>query len=131
MISNKKKWDEDSNVLIGGFKKIGVGFDSKMKVLILASDVMDIRQYEGRIRAHDNTIIDIVDDFGTLESHFEGVKGKYEGRRGWYLERGATIITEGDHPSRPGRSRKGHPVAPSESTMRMLLKKTLKGRNVE
>lgn len=87
LVGKKKNYDKCAPILIGGMKKIGVGFDCKMNVLILASDVMDIRQYEGRIRAHNNTIIDIVDKFGALEKHWKI-------REKWYIKRGATITVD-------------------------------------
>lgn len=82
--ADKKDFDNDCNVLIGSFKKLSVGFDSDRDVLILESDITDVRQAEGRIRKNDNLIIDIVDDNKTLEKHWNG-------REKWYRERGATI----------------------------------------
>ncbi len=85
LIGSKKKWREDCRILIGGIKKIGVGFnDPSRTLLILASDVKDIRQNEGRLRGYDGIIIDIVDRFPTLEKHWEF-------RKKWYLERGGQI----------------------------------------
>ncbi len=88
LIGSKKKWREECRILIGGIKKIGVGFnDPTRSVLILASDVKDIRQNEGRLRAYGGIIIDIVDRFNTLEKHWKQ-------RREWYLERGGSITVE-------------------------------------
>lgn len=80
----KGKIDESKRVLIGTMKKLGVGYDSDRTLLIMESDVIDVRQNEGRIRSSNNIIIDIVDDFGTLEKHWRE-------RETWYKKRGATI----------------------------------------
>ncbi len=87
-VGNKKTHDEDARILVGTFKKLGVGYDSTRTLLILASDVTDVRQNEGRIRADNNIVIDIVDDFKTLEKHWDI-------RETWYKKRGATITFEG------------------------------------
>ena len=81
---NKKEY-KDSHILIGTFAKLGVGFDNKnMNMLVLCSDTIDVRQYEGRIRTENCLIIDIVDNFSVLEKHWEI-------RKEWYLSKGATI----------------------------------------
>lgn len=73
------------NVIVAGRMKAGVGFnDPGLTMLILASDCKDVRQYEGRIRTHDNLVIDIVDKHSTLEKHWRL-------RRAWYAARGADI----------------------------------------
>lgn len=84
-IGSAKTFDKSADVLVGITSKVSVGFDSKHHVLVIASDAMDIRQCEGRIRAHDNLVIDIVDCFGTLEKH-------YELREKWYEKRGAEVL---------------------------------------
>ena len=82
--ASKKKFDNDAKILIGTVGKLSVGFDSDRHILILESDQKDVRQSEGRIRADDSLIIDIVDDHGILESHWKE-------RAKWYLQRGAEI----------------------------------------
>ena len=62
--------------------------DPELTCLISTSSIKDIRQLEGRIRTVDNLIIDIVDNHGIYEKHWEK-------RKEWYLKRGATIMEEG------------------------------------
>jgi len=83
----KKKYDQDARILIGTFDKLGVGFDSNREILILESDVIDVRQNEGRTRIENNLIYDLVDNFSTLEKHWNG-------RKKWFIKRGATIEIE-------------------------------------
>jgi len=88
-IAKMKKFDRTKRVIVIGLKKGGVGLDiPDATLLFMATDVRDVRQYEGRIRTTDNIVIDIVDDYHTFEKHWEE-------RREWYLERGATIVTDG------------------------------------
>jgi hypothetical protein len=66
-------------------KKAGVGFnDPTLTMLILATDRQDVIQFEGRIRTTNNIIYDLVDDYKTLETHWEK-------RAAWYERRGAVI----------------------------------------
>ena len=89
IIDSKNSYDITCKVLVGGYQKIGVGMDDPtLTVLILVSDIGDIRQSEGRIRKEENTIVDIVDNFGVLEGHWRK-------RCKWYIERGATITYDG------------------------------------
>jgi len=84
-----KKHNSDARVLIASSSKAGVGFDQPgLDMLIIASDVKNVTQWEGRIRCDDNIIIDLVDDLSTLENHWKL-------REKWYRKRGATIIVEG------------------------------------
>lgn len=77
-----------SRVLVAGINKASYGFnDPSRDVGIFASSVKDVRQMEGRIRATNNIIYDIVDDFKSLERH-------YSLRKAWYLSKGATIEIE-------------------------------------
>lgn len=86
---SKSSWDNTCTVLLGTYIKIGVGLDiTDRNLTILAGDVKDIRQPEGRIRLSNNVIIDIVDDYSTLEKHWQQ-------RRKWYLKRGASIKYDG------------------------------------
>jgi len=90
LIGTKKKWDKTKRILVAGTKKGGVGLnDPSLTMLILASSTKDVRQFEGRIRTTDNIIYDIVDDNRTLEKHWVE-------RENWYIERGATIVYEGN-----------------------------------
>ena len=89
LIGNKKTWNKEARILIAGMKKAGEGFnDPNLTMEILASDTKDVRQYEGRLRTTNCVIWDPVDDYITLEKHWEI-------RKKWYLERGATIIHKG------------------------------------
>nr|QBK87040.1 MAG: A18-like helicase [Marseillevirus LCMAC103] len=87
-IAGAKTYDESARVLVAGIKKAGVGFDNeRFTMLILPSDVRDVRQLEGRIRTDDNVIYDFVDANRTLAKH-------YAERKAWYSLRGATFRTE-------------------------------------
>ena len=87
----------DYRVLVAGMKKAGVGFnDPTLTMLIIATDVKNVEQMEGRIRTSNNIIYDLVDDFSTLETHW-GLREK------WYLHRGATIKTISQRASIPYR----------------------------
>lgn len=85
-VGNMKTYDATSRVLVGSLKKCGTGFDdSRFSVMIVATDMTDVRQTEGRLRMEGCTIYDIVDDHFFFEKHFSQ-------REGWYIVRGATII---------------------------------------
>lgn len=87
LVGQKKKYDKDARILMGGIGKIGVGFnDTSFKVLILASDVIDVRQNEGRVRPENCVIYDLVDDYSVLEKHWSE-------REWWYTRRKAVIKT--------------------------------------
>lgn len=74
-----------ARVLVAGKQKAGTGFDDpKRTALLMLTDVKDITQYEGRIRTRDGFVVDVVDRFPTLESHWRA-------RERWYRKRGATI----------------------------------------
>lgn len=83
-VGTAKKHDETKRIVIGTYQKLSTGYDSKRSLLILISDVTDIRQAEGRIRLSDNIVIDLVDKFAPFETH-------YKEREEWYVKRGATI----------------------------------------
>jgi len=90
LVGKKSNYDPECNVLVGGVKKIGVGFNDPLRTcLVLCFDLADIRQSEGRIRTTNNLVIDIVDKNYTLEQHWRK-------RRAWYEKRGATIIQNND-----------------------------------
>lgn len=83
-----KDIDRSKDVLIGTSKKLGVGFnDPSRTLLIIASNIADVRQSEGRIRTCGNKIIDIVDNNKTLEKHWNQ-------RKRWYLSRGGEIVVK-------------------------------------
>lgn len=85
LIGNKREWNTNCRILVAGIKKAGVGFnDMKRTILIMASDVKRVLQYEGRIRTDNCIIYDLRDHYRTLESHWKL-------REAWYLKRGATI----------------------------------------
>lgn len=76
----------DSRILIAGMKKAGVGFnDPTLDMLVLATSVKNVKQYEGRIRTMNNIIYDLVDRCSVLEKHWRI-------RKDWYVQRGAMII---------------------------------------
>lgn len=74
------------NVLVASRQKAGVGFnDPGLDRMILATDIKDVRQVEGRCRTTNNEIFDLVDDFRTFENHWNL-------RRKWYVLRGAEVM---------------------------------------
>jgi len=84
-IGSTKTWDKTKRVLITSVKKGGVGLnDPSLNMLILAADMRNVKQCEGRIRTTDNIVVDVVDDYSTLENHWII-------REKWYIKRGATI----------------------------------------
>lgn len=88
-IENQKSWDKSKRILITSVQKGGVGLnDPSLNMLILAADMKNVKQCEGRIRTTNNIVVDIVDDYETFERH-------YSIREKWYLKRGATIEYSG------------------------------------
>lgn len=88
LYGNIKKHDSEARVLIASTSKAGVGFDQPgLDLLIITSDVKNVTQWEGRIRCSNNIVVDMVDDFSTLENHWKI-------REKWYQKRGATIKVE-------------------------------------
>jgi Type III restriction enzyme, res subunit len=86
LVGKKSEYRPECNVLVGGVKKIGVGFNDPTRTcLVLCFDLADIRQSEGRIRTSDNLVLDLVDNNYTLQQHWRK-------RRAWYEKRGATIV---------------------------------------
>ncbi len=85
--------EQNWRIIVGTYGKIGTGYNNKtLNMLILAVDIKDmssINQKEGRIRQHNNLIIDVVDCFPTLYSH-------QKNREKWYKIRGATIEDVGN-----------------------------------
>ena len=80
-------YDPKARVLVASAQKAGVGFDnSNFTMLILAFDVKDVRQFEGRIRTNRNIVLDLVDENKTLDKHWKI-------RKRWYTKRGATFQT--------------------------------------
>ena len=89
LIGSKKTWDKTKRVLVAGVKKGGVGLDDpSLTMLIVAADMKNVKQCEGRIRTTNNIVYDVVDDYRTLETHW-GMREK------WYLKRGAKIVLGG------------------------------------
>ncbi len=82
-----RTYNKDARILVAGAKKVGVGFNNEaFTMLILAFDAKDVRQMEGRIRADNNIVLDIVDDNSTWEKHWKL-------RQKWYTQRGASFKT--------------------------------------
>jgi len=74
--------------------------DPSLTMLIVAADMKNVKQCEGRIRTKDNIVYDVVDNYRTLETHWSI-------REKWYLKRGAVIV--------PGGILKGKNIKPSVS----------------
>lgn len=88
LVGNKKTYDQSVDVLVGGVKKIGIGFDDPTRtLLIMAADLTDVRQTEGRIRTVNNIVYDIVDADSSFERHWKM-------RLEWYKIRGAKVVDE-------------------------------------
>ena len=86
LYGEKERYRPGVMVLVATRQKAGVGFnDPGLNQMILATDIKDVRQIEGRCRTSDNRIFDLVDDYGTFEKHWSI-------RRKWYLARGAEIV---------------------------------------
>jgi len=85
LIENTKVWDSNARILVAGFKKGGVGLnDPKLTMAIIASDTKDSRQLEGRIRANNNILYHVVDNYKTFENHYKLCET-------FYVEKGAKI----------------------------------------
>lgn len=88
-IGKSKTWDRTKRILVTNVKKGSVGLnDPTLDMIIIAADMKNVKQCEGRIRTTNNDVYDIVDDYSTLERHWND-------RRKWYINRGAEIIEEG------------------------------------
>lgn len=86
-------------VQVIGMKKGGVGYDDPTRTSeALLDSVIDVEQYEGRVRMVNSTIYDFVDNFGTHERHWES-------RQKYYLTKGATIEVEKGSSPRVQRGR--------------------------
>lgn len=84
-IGTKKKYDNTARILVGGLKKCGTGFDdSRFNMLVIMSDMTDVKQVEGRLRCENGVIYDLVDNHFIFNNHFRK-------RAEWYVQRGATI----------------------------------------
>jgi hypothetical protein len=117
LVGRKSQYDPECQVLVGGVKKIGVGFnDPTRTALVLCYDLADVRQSEGRIRTSNNLVLDLVDCNGTLEKHWRM-------RKTWYLARGATVIEQSSKQPVPKESAGRVPPNPEQS-----LKEALFGR---
>lgn len=76
IVGSKVDFDRDARVLIGTTSKVGVGFDhAAIDSLCLAADVSNyFVQFLGRCMRRPEAnprVLDIVDDFTSLEAHFE------------------------------------------------------------
>lgn len=82
MTGSTNTWDRECRVLLSTYSKLSVGFDeSIISCLVTAMDIVDPEQSTGRIfRNQLPMVMDIVDDFVTLERHWEK-------REKWYLSR--------------------------------------------
>ena len=81
--TSSKNFNTDSRIIVSTYSKSGIGFDyDKLDTLLIATDFKEgVEQYCGRIfRKRDKIpiIIDIVDDFPSLKSHWYF-------RRKWYI----------------------------------------------
>ena len=91
LFGSKQEFEETARILIGTSSKIGVGFDHpKLDALLLATDVEEyFIQYLGRVfRTKEGRplIVDLVDDYGVLNKHWNT-------RRKVYQEHGGTVHT--------------------------------------
>lgn len=93
--SGSKKKYKDSRILIGGIKKLAVGFDDasssdakiieRINMLIIISSFKDeslLTQVLGRIRADNPIVIYFVDNNNTIKTHFRASKQFVESRNG-------------------------------------------------
>lgn len=89
MIGTMTKYDLTRRILISTYSKLGVGFDDpRLNLEILADSCTEVEQVAGRVfRDKKNTpiIIDMVDNFPTLEKHWNM-------RKEWYLNSGAENV---------------------------------------
>lgn len=80
-----KEWKDfkESEILVGTYSKIGVGFDSNhFKTLVLLDNLKEIIQAEGRIRRDTFTIFDFVDNHFLFLKHWNERKNWFEKRGG-------------------------------------------------
>lgn len=85
LVDTQKVWDRNARILVAGWRKAGVGFnDPELTAAIIASDTKDVRQFEGRLRTAGCTVFHAVDNYKTLEKHWDGCET-------WYREKGAVI----------------------------------------
>jgi len=89
--------DETKRILVAGTKKGSVGMnDPNLTMLVLAADMRDVRQAEGRIRTVNNIVLDYRHNYDTLDKH-----GKLRDK--WYTARGAVFTDEGPRPPNMGK----------------------------
>lgn len=85
LFGRKNEWDKSSRILVCEVKKGGVGLnDTSFTMIIIACDMKDVRQCEGRVRTVNNVVYDIVDDYPLLEKH-------YSLRLVWYRQRAKNL----------------------------------------
>ena len=102
LIENDKSFP-NCKILIGIYAKMGKGMDTRnlcedwegdvFNIAILALDLGDPEQFVGRVFRHNNPVIyDLVDDFSSLRTHFDGDSSRSKkGRKDWYLARNGVI----------------------------------------
>lgn len=89
LIGSKRKYNTKARILVAGIKKGGVGLnDPELTMAIIASDVTDVRQIEGRVRTTNNIIYHLVHNYKTFENHWVDCEK-------WYQKRGANIEVVG------------------------------------
>jgi len=113
-IGSTKIWRKDARVLIVGIKKGGVGMNDELRTMcLLASDVTDVRQLEGRIRGKFCLIYDMVDRQNSLENHWKK-------REKWYKKcKGEIIVKNSKNKNLKSDSNLSNEVI---STKRMIKK---------
>jgi type III restriction/modification enzyme restriction subunit len=88
LFGKKDKFDENANILVGTYQKMGVGFDSNIyKNLFIIDNLKDIIQAEGRLRNSNFHLYDFIDDHFLFLSHWKT-------RSCWYEKRGAVILNQ-------------------------------------
>lgn len=88
--TNKTKWDTTKRLLVSGVQSCGRGVDIPgLKILIMMDAVNHVEQNEGRVRADNGLVIDIVDNHPVFEN-------RWKKRLAWYRKRGANVFYQID-----------------------------------
>jgi hypothetical protein len=83
LIGNTKVWNKKARITVAGIKKAGVGMnDPNLTMCIIASDMTDVRQCEGRIRTVNSVVYHIVDNYKTFEAHYRKCEKFYKSKGG-------------------------------------------------
>lgn len=89
LMGSTTKWDENSDILVAILDKCGVGFDWKgLNVLIMCTDIKDVRQASGRLRDRNTLLIDFVDNYKTFQSHWRLREKVYKNKGAIIFEKG-------------------------------------------